>query len=139
MNKFHDLWNLRIIIEVDRPLELGATPAGKRRFVHISGGTVSGALSGKVLPGGTDWQTMREDGSLEIEAHYLLQLEDGALVEVYSTGIRSNGTTATDTYFRTSIRFNTGSNRHQYLNNQIFMSSGKKIGASVHIDVNPFA
>ena len=139
MNEFHDSWHLHLIIEVDRPLELGATPSGQRRFVHISGGTVSGALSGRVLPGGTDWQTMRDDGSLEIEAHYLLQLEDGALVEVYSSGIRSNSTTAADTYFRTSVRFNTGSKRHQYLNNQIFTSSGEKIGASVHIAVKPLA
>ena len=137
MNEFHDVWNLRLIIEVDPPLELGTTPAGQRRFVHISGGTVSGALSGRVLPGGADWQTMREDGSLVIEAHYLLQLEDGALVEVYSSGIRSNGTRAADTYFRTSIRFNTGSKRHQYLNHQIFISSGEKIGACVRIDVKP--
>ena len=33
----------------------------------------------KVLPGGGDWQTIRDDGVAELEARYTLRTDDGAL------------------------------------------------------------
>ena len=60
----------------------------------ISGGRVSGRLQGTILPGGTDWQTVQGDGSVGIEARYLLELADGARIELQSRGLRANGATA---------------------------------------------
>src|SRR3954452_20138951 len=67
----------------------GPAPAGRRRVVAILGGTVEGdGIRGEIVPGGEDWQTLRADGVLEIEAHYVVRLEDGALVEILSQGYR---------------------------------------------------
>ena len=53
------------------PLEdHGVTRAGHRRVVPITGGRVSGLVSGlvdaEILAGGADWQIVRPDGSTEI-------------------------------------------------------------------------
>src|SRR4051812_27425720 len=70
-------------------VSLGPAPAGERRVVAILGGTVEGdGIRGEIVPGGEDWQTLRADGVLEIEAHYVVRLDDGALVEVLSQGYR---------------------------------------------------
>ena len=42
---------LHLDVEVGAPVEVGATAAGIRRLVPITGGTVSGPLlSGRILP-----------------------------------------------------------------------------------------
>jgi hypothetical protein len=42
---------------------LGQTPSGLRRIGVIQGGSFEGErLSGEVLAGGNDWQTIRSDG-----------------------------------------------------------------------------
>ncbi len=56
--------------------------------IPIVGGRVSGAYTGKVLPGGADWQTIWPDGRLELEAHYALDIDGHGLVEVLSSGVR---------------------------------------------------
>jgi hypothetical protein len=41
-------------------LHLGRTPLGERRIIDIRCGTVRGRkLSGRILPGGADWQIVR--------------------------------------------------------------------------------
>ena len=41
---------------------------------------------GVILPGGTDWQTLADDGTIGIEARYLIELTDGTRVELQSRG-----------------------------------------------------
>ena len=56
-------------VEVETPLEVGKSPYGERRIINIKGGAFSGPrLSGRVLPGGADWQIIRYDGITEVEA-----------------------------------------------------------------------
>ena len=46
---------------VGEPIDVGPTPEGHRRLIPITGGTVRGpALNGRVLPGGADYQLLRE-------------------------------------------------------------------------------
>ena len=81
-------------VTVAPPLELGATPSGRRRIIAITGGTVEGPrLTGVVLPGGADWQTIRGDGVAELKARYTLKAEDGGLIAVVNRGLR-HGTEA---------------------------------------------
>ena len=69
--------------------ELGDGPLGRRRITPITGGEVSGArLSGRVLPGGADWQIVRPDGVAFIDARYTIETHDGALVYVRNRGYR---------------------------------------------------
>jgi len=68
---------------------LGCTPHGERRFVAIAGGIVKGRkLSGRIMPGGADWQIVRSDGTAEIHARYMIETERGARVLVDSQGLR---------------------------------------------------
>ncbi len=68
--------------------ELGDTPLGRRRIIGITGGQFFGErLSGRVLPGGADWQVIRGDGVADLDARYTLETSDGALIYVRNKGI----------------------------------------------------
>jgi hypothetical protein len=76
-------------VKVAAPMEVGDIPAGRRRVIEILGGTVEGPLvKGVVLPGGADWQIIRNDGVAFLDARYMLKTEDGALIYVSNTGLR---------------------------------------------------
>ena len=70
-------------IELAPAQELGAGPLGRRRIIAITGGRFFGErLSGRVLPGGADWQVIRADGVADLDARYALETDDGALIYV---------------------------------------------------------
>ena len=69
--------------------ELGEAPHGRRRIIPITGGRISGErVSGRVLPGGADWQVVRADGVAELDARYTIETADGALIYVSNRGVR---------------------------------------------------
>jgi hypothetical protein len=71
------------------PVTIGNGPEGLRRFVPITGGTVSGPLlNATIVPGSGDWQVVRADGVLNAEARYTLQTADGVLIACTNRGIR---------------------------------------------------
>jgi hypothetical protein len=47
-------------------------------------------LAGTVLDGGVDWQTVRTDGVLEIDAHYTPQAQTNEAIEVLSQASQSH-------------------------------------------------
>jgi hypothetical protein len=76
-------------VSVDSPTVVGNGPEGLRRFVAILGGTICGPLlTGKVLAGSGDWQVLRADGVLNVEARYTLETSDGVLIACTNRGIR---------------------------------------------------
>jgi hypothetical protein len=121
----------RLEVHVEKPLALDQASMGPVRLVRISGGSVTGGIKGRIVRGGTDWQTVTPGGVIAIEARYLLELEDGAVVELQSRGQR----TADARYFWTPIWLRTtvpaldDLNRHQYL------GYGVKTPDAVVIDV----
>lgn len=40
--------------------------------------------NGVVIPGGSDWQRIHDDGTVSLDAQYVLELEDGTRVEIES-------------------------------------------------------
>ena len=79
----------KIRVDLEPVRDLGETPLGRRRIIGIAGGSFSGArLSGKVLPGGADWQLIRADGVAYLDARYTLETSDGALIYVNNKGYR---------------------------------------------------
>ena len=103
---------------VGAPVQIDAAPHG-RRFIPIVGGTVGGGLTGQVLAGGGDWQTVWPDGRMDIAAHYVLEIDGQGTVEVRSDGVR-HGPPAVlaalargeildpaSYYFRTAVRLRT--------------------------------
>ncbi|QIG38739.1 DUF3237 family protein [Microbacterium sp. 4R-513] len=72
------------------PLEdHGMTRAGHRRIIPVVGGSIRGAFTGKILRGGADWQTVRPDGSIEIDGRYSARADDGSLLYIRARGVRS--------------------------------------------------
>ena len=71
------------IVDIAPTLQLGMSPYGDRRMVPITGGTFEGpGLRGRVLPGGADRQLVRRDGSVNLDAIYELQTDDGVVISV---------------------------------------------------------
>ncbi len=73
-----------------RPLQIvGDTPGVFRRIGVVPGGSFSGArLSGEVLEGGSDWQSVRSDGSTTLDVRLVLETHDGALIGMTYGGVR---------------------------------------------------
>lgn len=129
----------RLAVEVGPIVSLGMTPYGERRVVPINGGELIGdRMSGKVVAGGADWQIMRSDGVLDIDAHYMIRMSGGELVEIRSQGYRyappdimdkmtRGEAVPSDSYsFRAVIRFCTGGATFLHLNRTIAIASGER-------------
>jgi hypothetical protein len=74
-------------------------------------------ISGRVLPGGADWQFVDRDGLTLVDAHYVIETADAVRIEVSNPGIRHGAQDVLDRiaagepvspsqyYFRTTPRF----------------------------------
>ncbi|HEX6321560.1 MAG TPA: DUF3237 domain-containing protein [Burkholderiales bacterium] len=138
----------RAEITLAPPQELGDTPRGRRRIIGISGGRFSGErLSGRVLPGGADWQVIRADGVADLDARYTLETEDGALIYVRNRGVRHGppevlrqlaAGEAVDParyYMRTTPLFETGDARYAWLNRIVCVATGARRPAAVELEI----
>ncbi|MFJ3491155.1 DUF3237 domain-containing protein [Leifsonia aquatica] len=86
-------------VELGAAEDHGLTGAGRRRVVPIVGGTVDGStvdgstvdggFTGRILPGGADWQLIRPDGTIEIDARCSARSADGELLYVRAAGVRA--------------------------------------------------
>jgi hypothetical protein len=63
---------------------VGASKRGNRNIIPITGGDLSGRLSGKVLAGGADYQNLSNPAT--IDARYLWQTSDGEIIIVRNAG-----------------------------------------------------
>ena len=135
-------------IELAPAQELGAGPLGRRRIIAIAGGRFVGErLSGRVLPGGADWQVIRADGVAELDARYTLETADGALVYVRNRGYRhgpeavlgrlaaGENVDPAQYYMRTTPLFETGDPRYAWLNRIVCVATGARRPAAVELEV----
>jgi hypothetical protein len=133
-------------VELAEILSLGRTPLGERRVVNILGGTVRGErLSGRIRPGGADWQIVRGDGAADIDARYTLETDGGALIQVTSQGLRhgppdvlarlaaGDPVDPTAYYFRTALRFETSDGALDWLNRILAIALGARRPNAVHL------
>ncbi len=129
-------------------LNLGQTPYGERRIIGIAGGRVHGEkLTGRILPGGADWQFIRNDGAADIQARYTIEAHGGAHILVDSVGLRhgppeviarlARGDKVDPTlyYFRTVMRFETGDEKLGWLNRILALARGQREAMRVLLDV----
>jgi hypothetical protein len=134
--------------EVANILDLGPAPFGHRRVVNLLGGTVSGTkLSGRIVPGGADWQIMAADGALDIHARYTIESDAGALIQIDSKGVRhgppdvlarlakGEDVDASLYYFRTVMRFETAHPSAAWLNRILALAKGAREKNAVKLDV----
>ena len=127
-------------VSVQAPLVVGQSSHGLRRVVPITGGTFEGpAVRGRVVPGGADWQFVRPDGALAVEARYTLETADGVLIMVTNRGIRrgppavmerlarGEAVDPSEYYFRTTAEFEAPvGSRYAWLNESVFVGVAER-------------
>ena len=124
-------------MRVAQPLAIGEVGAGVRRVVDILGGDVAGPrLTGRIRPGGADFQIIRPSGLAELHARYVIETAAGALVYVENTGIRFGPPDALARlnrgepvdpsliYFRSVPRFETAEPTLDWLMHHVFVATG---------------
>src|SRR5215813_14268979 len=134
------------IAEVTTAGDLGY---GVRRIIPIVGGEVRGdKVNGKVLPFGADFQIIRPNELIDLEARYAFQTDDGAVVYVENKGIRfgpvdlllklkpGEPVDPKLIYFRTVPKFETGAAKYCWLMEHIFVASAARHADRVVIDVH---
>lgn len=136
-----------LAVDVGVPQSVGRDAAGERRCVPITGGSVSGKITGVVLPGGADWQVLRPDGLADLDARYMLKLENGAQVEVWSRGLRigpaeimaklarGERVDPSSYYMRTAMRFETAAPDLQWLVHRLHVGLGERTPDQVRLKV----
>ena len=138
---------MRLEAEVGEPSSMGAGPLGERRIVPITGGRFEGpGLRGEILPGGNDWQIVRADGVLELDARYALRERGGGSIRVVSQGYRhgppevlaalarGEDVEPARYYFRTAMRFETGASGFAWLNGVLAVACAERKARRVLID-----
>jgi hypothetical protein len=138
------LWELRAT--VTDPVILGETPKGLRRVVRITQGTFEGPGGrGELVGGGTDWQVLRSDGVLLMEAKYLLRTDDGVLIEVDNRGYRhgpaqvlervmaGENVSPTEYYFRATPLLTAPPGRYDWLNRSMFICTAARLASEVQL------
>ena len=76
-------------IAVKAPSIVGATPGHDRRIGEITGGRFEGErLRGTILSGGSDWQSLRQDGATTLNVRLVMQTDDDQLIAVRYRGVR---------------------------------------------------
>ena len=105
---------------IDPLIDMGKTPAGQRRVVLITGGTFEGVggLSGTIMPGGEDWQLVRDDGTMLLDARYWLRTKDGAIIRVHNSVLITQ-----QAYARSSVKLEAPIGEHDWLNQAIFVGT----------------
>lgn len=128
-------------VTLDPVLELGITTYGKRRIININGGTFEGPnMKGTILSGGADWQTLRADGSADLEARYTLKTDDGVLIYIQNKGIRhakpevlarlakGEKVDPSEYYMRTAASFEVdNASQYAWLNKVVVIATGARM------------
>jgi hypothetical protein len=138
-----------IVAEIAEVTTAGDLGYGVRRIIPIVGGEVRGEkVNGKVLPFGADFQIIRPNELIDLEARYAFETDDGAVVYVENKGIRFGPVELLQKlkrgepvdpqliYFRTVPKFETGHANYRWLMEHIFVASAARHADRVVIDVH---
>jgi len=132
--------------------DIGTTPeSGHRMIVEVTRGEFEGPkMKGKALHLGADWLRILDDGTFVIDVRTQLQTDDGELIYLYYHGYIHGTPEAMEKfmqfeddvdidpstmYFRSSMRFETGSKKYNWLNHTLAMAVGRRIqnGVAYHV------
>src|SRR6187551_2838198 len=138
-----------LTVRIGEVTSAGEIGHGVRRIIPILGGEVRGDdVNGKICAFGADFQIIRPNELIELEAKYAFETDDGAVVYVENTGIRFGPVELLQKlkrgepvdpeliYFRTVPKFETGSEKYRWLMEHIFVASAARHADRVVIDVH---
>jgi hypothetical protein len=122
---------------------------GVRRIIPVTGGKVRGErVNGKVRAFGADFQIIRPNELIELEAKYAFETDDGAVIYVENRGLRFGPIELLQQlkrgepvdprliYFRTVPKFETGSEKYRWLMENLFIGSAARHPDRVVVDVH---
>lgn len=144
-----------LTVFVAEPIEAGTTfglnSRGRRRIIPITGGTVTGQINGAVLPGGADFQLVVSETSADLDARYLLKLDDphwtGAHVFVQNRALRRGSAddiarlvrgepvNPAAIYFRCTPTFEVSHPALGWMTDSLFVGTGARLPDRVHIRI----
>ena len=134
--------------EIGPPQVVGDTPIGRRMIIPVLGGEFAGPkMQGKVLPGGSDWLLIREDGSFQQDVRLALETDDGHVIGMAYRGVRHASAEVaarlargepvdpSEYYFRTAPFFEAGSGPYEWINRVVAVGVGSREPGMVRYDV----
>ena len=142
---------LDLTVYVAAPIEagnvVGLNSRGKRRIIPIMGGTVSGHVNGKILPGGADFQIVVSETTTDLDARYMIELDNGEHIFVQNRALRRGS--ANDIaklvrgehvapeaiYFRCVPTFEVSSPALEWLTQSIFVGTGTRFPDRVQLSI----
>jgi hypothetical protein len=139
----------RLDAELAAPIDVGATPRGRRRVVALTGGHAEGpGFNAELLPGtAADWQVVRPSGTAVADLRYILRTDAGALLYVQAQGLRhgppevlarlgaGDEVDPASYVFRTTVTIETADERLAWLNDGVFVAVGGRWPEGVSYDV----
>src|SRR6185312_1716262 len=147
--ELHTRFAFAITARIGEVTIAGDVGHGVRRIIPITGGEVKGErVNGKVLPFGADFQIIRPNELIDLEAKYAFETDDGAVIYVENRGIRFGPVELLQKlkrgepvdpkliYFRTAPKFETGAAKYRWLMEHIFVASAARHADRVVIDVH---
>ncbi|WFE76626.1 DUF3237 domain-containing protein [Roseinatronobacter sp. S2] len=141
---------LRLLFEargqVSAPRVIGQVRGARRQVIAIEpdGPFVGDRICGRMVSG-FDWQWVRADGVTEVDAAYLLETDDGVLIECRNTGIRhappevmarmgrGEAVDPSEYYFRATPVFTAPEGKYDWLNRALFLSTGARYPDGVRL------
>src|SRR5262245_58492733 len=127
-------------IEVKPPSVIGATPGHDRRIGEIAGGRFEGErLHGRILSGGSDWQSLRGDGAITLNVRLVMETDDGVLIGMTYLGMRHGPKDVMDRlargenvrpseyYMRATPYYETASEKYGWLNRIVSVAYGHRM------------
>jgi hypothetical protein len=124
-------------IDLEPAEAVGDTPFGRRSIHIVKGGTFEGRkLRGTFRPGGGDWLLTLPNGAGELDVRGTMQTDDCALIyisyhgvldvapEVVARVFAGEDVSPSEYYFRTTPRFETGSEKYAWLNKTVCIGTG---------------
>ncbi|MHB8900324.1 MAG: DUF3237 domain-containing protein [Thermoguttaceae bacterium] len=144
MIQLNPLFELRAAVDPPQVIE---GPLGRRLFIPVTGGTLRGErISGKLQPGGSDFQLIRRDHVAELDVRTTILTDDGVTIQLKGHGVRyaapevferiMSGAPVdpTEYYFREALFFEAPEGKYAWLNRLIAIAKGGRLKSYVLID-----
>ena len=136
--RLEHVFDVTVTFGDDRAI-FGPLPGGgSQGYTPPHGGTITGPrLNGTVVPhSGADYAHVRGDGVIELNAHYMMQADDGTLIYINNRGYivpapEGQGVTNDQghpqpAYFRFTPTFRVPAGPHEWLARTVFVGSGER-------------
>jgi uncharacterized protein DUF3237 len=121
------------------PPQVIETPSGTRQIFLVTDGWIKSPkfTVKEMMPGAGDWLRVRNDGVMELDVRAAFRLDDDSLAYISYGGISvvseavfgrflaGEEVAYEEYYFRVTPRFQTGSEKYNWLNNIICVANGK--------------